>query len=205
LKLVFFEWLIPVLLGIGIVLSVAFQPEAISIVVATLAAIFAGVSALLSRKSLQIVRRTQRPFVNVSRLPLFGIYDFHNQQTTIQGINFNVSNRGNFPADNLSITCEVNIKDMNSDMHYLSLKKEEPAIPTILFPSEEVQAVFEEKGDDSSALKIAPNDRLTIKLTINYKNILLNENHRTIRVWQTAQVGPCANRLIPLPNMECWN
>jgi len=123
----------------------------------------------ISMQSLQLARDTQRPFLNVMGTVRYALYEYSDEgKSSIQAIKFSISNEGAFPADEVSISCNVCKERGNDDWHLLSLSREN-AIPSICFPHQEIKCRFEEKPDDKEALRIEPSDKLRVLITINYK------------------------------------
>ena len=90
------------------------------LVVALIASLLAAISVSIASRSLELTRNTQRPFLNVIEPVIYGTYEH-----AIYYIKFFVCNKGIFPADAVSVRCDV-FKD-GDNVKGLSLELENKA------------------------------------------------------------------------------
>ena len=180
----------------------------IPVIIATIAAlnsIFASMSAhnsfIITEKSLELTRATQRPFLNVDQ---FGVNWSRNdgQPTSVKGFIFGLCNTGSFPADQVSVLMKVSKNNLDNQQH-LFLDSEE--IPTICFPSDEIHNRHFKKLDEKEKLEVVLKGELIVRIEIEYKNKLTQETHKTKRSYlvqydPTARTDPA-----PLSKEDDWN
>jgi len=139
------------------------------LIIASIAAVFAGISALIANRSLELTRNTQRPFLNV-----LGPVKYLTYLKNIRWIKFLICNEGVFPAEQVSVRCDVFKNEDNAKNLSLELKKE---IPSIFFPDEKLELMLEEKSETEQK----SGEELHVLITISYKNKLSNTKHKTVR------------------------
>ncbi|MBI2329699.1 MAG: hypothetical protein HYU85_08750 [Chloroflexi bacterium] len=173
---IFRNYVIPLVISIAIfaaLMTVVYSESLefwsrISFTVATIAAIFAGISALIANHSLEVTRNTQRPFLNVIEPVRYQTYEH-----AIYYIRFSVCNKGIFPADAVSVRCDVFKNEGN--VKRLSLELENK-VPSIYFPEEKSELDFRDNSDAKQK-----SGELHVLITISYKNKLSNTKHKTVR------------------------
>ena len=197
MKRIPWEWVIPILLGIGIIPVVAFAPYQVSLVVAALAATFAGVSAMVSTRALQQTRKTQRPFLNVSYIAQ--LWNENEKPISLNAFEIHVSNRGVFPGDEVTIACNV-VMEEDGTSRTVALKPSHE-IATICFPGDSFSNLIFKAVDDTVTLK-HDKDVVDVRIEICYKNKLTNEQHKTVRNYK-AYAHPSGHP-VPCPEKDDW-
>jgi len=209
------SYVIPLGLGIAILWYLAiiyqsdptaFWPRA-SLTIASIAAIFAGLSALVAsrslektKESLELTRNTQRPFLNVSRCaPVWSKND--NGQTTVNYFVVDITNTGIFPADKISVL--FNICEAGGSQKRLLTTTNH--ITSICFPNDVMQNLIFKEPDDENKLRVQPGDKIKVQIEISYKNKLTNKPHKTIRSYLAQDVPLENEKIIPLPEEDYWD
>jgi len=175
-----------------------------SLIIASTAAIFAGISALIANRSLELTRAAQRPFVNVSpEVEGYTGWSSSKEKNTVrfEHIIARISNKGAFPADKVSIRCEVSKTEKNARSFLLVPQKE---IASIYFPDEETRHIFEKGPNAEELTTMNRGDELRVRITVNYVNKLTQKKHNTIRVY-SMKCDPSAQDVIPLPKEDYWD
>lgn len=186
---------IAIILGGGIPLAISHGMIGFFSYSAIVVALYAS---YVSIKSLQLARNTQRPFLNV-----LGYVSCHTYTASLGQIAAVIRNSGIFPADEVSVHCGV-FKNKKSDNEHLLLQ--EGNIPAIHFPNEENKCVFGETPDEKKRLTINYGDVLRVHITINYKNKLTQNKHKTVRCYSMVFDSKDETKnLIPCPQEDYWD
>jgi hypothetical protein len=155
------------------------KPEYFGLMTPVISIIIAVISLCVALEALAVTRRTQRPFLKAT-LDSAELYNNPGIQTTpINFVKLEVSNIGNYPADEFSLLCGIAKKGSSDNFHSLSLSNEH-SIPLTIFPGERFFAKFEEKPNDNSTIKFSLNNDLLIQISLFYQNRLTGRKHKTL-------------------------
>ncbi len=168
-----------------------------SLIIATAAAINSAIAATIASRSLRTTRATQRPFLNVEDSVTCYLYP-----KSIGRIIASINNKGNFPADEVSASCEVRrIKRNAVDNYSLPFQNEKAYYPSHCFPGDGIQYFFEKEG-----IEMEREDKLEVYITIKYRNKLTEEKHKTIRAYSMIFTPRDANEILPpYPQEDYWD
>jgi len=156
----------------------------------------ANESANIAQTSLELVRSTTRPFVNMSSLKITP-YDTKETKLNIYMV---FRNSGNLPADHLAFIVE-RINANEECLPKVVYEKEELA--AIIFPNEELGHPFDIKRNILFSAAIS-NARLS--LTVKYKNEKAGKEYHTTRSFEIENRnigGKFPNK--PIPKLSSWS
>lgn len=168
-----------------------------SIVIATIAALNSVRASDVASKSLELTRATQRPFLNVESDVTCYMYP-----KSIGRIIVGINNKGNFPADEVSASCEMRrIKRSAVDNFSIPFQDGKEYYPSYCFPDDDIQYFFEKGG-----IQMEHEDKLEVYITIKYKNKLTEEKHKTIRAFSMIFTPGDRNEILPpYPQGDYWD
>jgi len=168
-----------------------------SLIIATAAAVNSAIAATIASRSLRTTRATQRPFLSVEDSVTCFIYP-----KSIGRIIASINNKENFPADEVSASCEVRrIKRNAVDNYSLPFQNEKAYYSSHCFPGDGIQYFFEKEG-----IEMESADKLEVYITIKYSNKLTEEKHKTIRAYSMIFTPTDTNEILPpYPQGDYWD
>lgn len=179
-----------------------FWPRA-SLIIVSIAAIFAGISARLASRSLEktgeslkLTRATTRPFLNVSKPKSI---------VTQSSMKLVISNTGSLPADKVEILCTLCTME-NEDIKEYKLTPWKEEAPSIYFPGDEVGPTYLWSPKEYDFVDDETRKKMRIRVMIDYRNKLTQKTHRTKRMFMATQGNTqYVYQLIPIPEEDYWD
>ncbi len=172
---------------------------------ASLYSLFSSINAMHSlnatRESLDLTRKTQRPFLKVDQ---FDVRWSRNdgQSTSVENFIFGLCNTGSFPANQVSVLMKVSKNNIDNQQHLFS---DNEGIPTICFPSDEIHNRRFRRVDEKEKLEVELKGELRVRIEIEYRNKLTQETHKTKQSY-LIQYNPNARHdPTPLPGEDYWD
>ncbi len=168
--------------------EIARQLPAFSFIIAVLAACAAVLAAWSASRSLELVRATTRPFLNIATPALAPVVP-----DAKPAVDMVIHNTGNLPADEVSIVVEV--KDKVSQENWLPV---ESAHASICFPGEHICLSY---LSDLSAGGLVGGSMMRVKVDYHYGRRLVGT---TCRAFSLSEDGPVGMVFSAVPKEACW-
>lgn len=159
----------------------------------------AAVAAINAINASTTASDTQRPFLNVVSCSVRWASTDGKQPTSINRSEINIENTGIFPADKLSAELTI-LKAGETNQKCLFTLRKDTHNFSIVFPSSSPTLQFE-KDDGENTLEVMPpyNNKLLVKVTINYHNKFSGKSHKTILMYE-AKYPESSTVMIPKDN-----
>jgi len=178
-------------------------------IIASIAAVLVGITALLAlrsleltrksltltRESLELTRATTRPFLNVS-VPKTILF-----QSELRLV---ICNTGALPADKVEILCTLCTMENEVVIKEYELPAWNKA-PSIYFPGDEVGPIYRWSPRDYDFTDDSTRRKNLIRVTIDYRNRLTQEAHTTTRIFMAETTGISTYLLVPIPRYDSWD
>lgn len=176
----------------------------VDFIIASIAAVLVGITALLALRSLELTRKslkatresldlsraTTRPFLNVS-VPNTILF-----QSELRLV---ICNTGALPADKVEILCTLCTMENEVVIKEYELPTWNKA-PSIYFPRDEVGPIYRWSQGDYDFTDGSTRGKTLIRVTIDYRNRLTQEAHTTTRIFM-AKISNIQGQylLVPIP------
>lgn len=170
-------------------------PE-LTLYIAIITALVTIGAVILTKKSLELISATTRPFLNVN----VG-FSYRSISQVVGLLNLIVKNSGNLPAYHVLVDCTSYLEN-DKKFEQLSLKQEKTC-QSIILPTEE--AILTYSIEDKSDVSKFTSRYNYVTITVKYQS-QKNQEHITQRKFQMAYIsapsGGMINNLVPIPEED---
>jgi len=173
----------------------------ISLFIAIIVAIVALGSLKITGNSLELTRATQRPFLNVLGITVIWSRN-DGSPTPVNYFVIHISNKGIFPANQVSVVLNVSKTDSDNQTHIFVVDRE---IPSICFPSEDIINLIFREAEEKEKLTVALKGKLKVQIEISYQNKLTQRIHKTNRSYLVQYFPTAQSEPTPLREEDFWD